>query len=62
MTEPTTYPPKPHIVEGAHIDSMEEFHERLPAEGRLDLGFGVVEAGTPPCGVQAMPRGWRTKC
>ena len=28
------------------IEELEEFHERLPAQETLDLGFGVVEKGT----------------
>ena len=31
---------------GAEITEMREVHERLPAPERIDLGFGVVEAGT----------------
>jgi 2,4-diaminopentanoate dehydrogenase len=31
---------------GVEIEELEEFHERLPAEETLDLGFGVVEKGT----------------
>ncbi len=31
---------------GVEIVEMREVHERLPAPERLDLGFGVVEAGT----------------
>ncbi len=31
---------------GVELDDMRETHERLPAPGRIDLGFGVVEEGT----------------
>jgi 4-hydroxy-tetrahydrodipicolinate reductase len=31
---------------GVEIEELEEFHERLPAEKTIDLGFGVVEEGT----------------
>ncbi len=31
---------------GAEIDELVEVHERVPAPERIDLGFGVVEAGT----------------
>jgi 4-hydroxy-tetrahydrodipicolinate reductase len=31
---------------GAELDELREEHERRPAEHDLDLGFGVVEAGT----------------
>lgn len=31
---------------GAEVDELREVHERLPAPERIDLGFGVVEAGT----------------
>jgi hypothetical protein len=31
---------------GVEIEELREVHERRPAEGRIDLGFGVVEAGT----------------
>ena len=31
---------------GAEIDELVEVHERLPAPADIDLGFGVVEAGT----------------
>jgi hypothetical protein len=31
---------------GVEIEEMQEHHERLPAPGRIDLGFGVVEEGT----------------
>ena len=31
---------------GVEIEDLEEHHERVPAPERIDLGFGVVEAGT----------------
>ena len=31
---------------GVEIEELREVHERRPASERLDLGFGVVEAGT----------------
>jgi 4-hydroxy-tetrahydrodipicolinate reductase len=31
---------------GVEVDELREVHERRPAERDLDLGFGVVEAGT----------------
>jgi hypothetical protein len=31
---------------GVEIEELREVHERRPAEERIDLGFGVVEAGT----------------
>jgi len=31
---------------GVEIDELREVHERLPAPEKIDLGFGVVEAGT----------------
>jgi 4-hydroxy-tetrahydrodipicolinate reductase len=31
---------------GVELDEVREVHERIPAEADLDLGFGVVEAGT----------------
>jgi 4-hydroxy-tetrahydrodipicolinate reductase len=31
---------------GVEVDEVREKHERLPAPRRIDLGFGVVEAGT----------------
>ena len=31
---------------GVELDDMRESHERLPAPETIDLGFGVVEAGT----------------
>jgi hypothetical protein len=31
---------------GVEVDEVREKHERLPALRRIDLGFGVVEAGT----------------
>jgi hypothetical protein len=31
---------------GVEIEELREVHERRPAESRIDLGFGVVEAGT----------------
>jgi 2,4-diaminopentanoate dehydrogenase len=31
---------------GVEIEELREVHERRPAERRIDLGFGVVEAGT----------------
>lgn len=31
---------------GAELDELVEHHERVPAPERIDLGFGVVEAGT----------------
>ncbi|MCP4436248.1 MAG: diacylglycerol kinase [Actinomycetia bacterium] len=31
---------------GVDIEELEEVHERVPAAERIDLGFGVVEAGT----------------
>jgi len=31
---------------GVEVEELEEHHERVPAPERIDLGFGVVEAGT----------------
>lgn len=31
---------------GVEVEALEEHHERLPAPERIDLGFGVVQAGT----------------
>jgi 4-hydroxy-tetrahydrodipicolinate reductase len=31
---------------GVELDELREVHERLPAETTIDLGFGIVEAGT----------------
>ncbi|MFN8034549.1 MAG: diacylglycerol kinase [Acidimicrobiia bacterium] len=31
---------------GAEVEDLREVHERRPATGKLDLGFGVVEEGT----------------
>ena len=31
---------------GVEIDELREVHERLPAPREIDLGFGVIEAGT----------------
>ena len=31
---------------GVELDELREVHERLPAPADIDLGFGVVEAGT----------------
>ncbi|MET1003455.1 MAG: diacylglycerol kinase [Acidimicrobiia bacterium] len=31
---------------GVELDELREVHERLPAPRKIDLGFGVVEAGT----------------
>lgn len=31
---------------GVELDELREHHERRPADRRIDLGFGVVEAGT----------------
>jgi 4-hydroxy-tetrahydrodipicolinate reductase len=31
---------------GVEIDELREVHERRPATGKIDLGFGVVEEGT----------------
>ena len=31
---------------GVEIEELREVHERRPAEERIDLGFGVIEAGT----------------
>src|SRR5436853_1406127 len=31
---------------GVEIDELREVHERRPAPGKIDLGFGVIEEGT----------------